>query len=106
VQSSISLRFIGRGGDGAFFVNDPSYRKKEQQSPHRFKHISRGLLSAGRAASCLDGDCATRNVALMARPTRGTRLYTLLVVNVPIVLPGVRHRLDAKTSFTISRRAW
>ena len=91
--------------DGAFFVNDASYRKKEQQSLPRFKHIGRGLLSAGRAASCLDGVCATRNVALMARPTRGTRLYTWLVVNVLIVLQGVGHRLCADTPFTSSRRA-
>ena len=92
-----------RKPDAVLFVLEPFYRHTAIVG---FKHFGRGLLSAGRAASCLDGDCATRNVALMARPTRGTRLYTLLVVNVPIVLPGVRHRLDAKTSFTISRRAW
>ena len=61
-----SLRFIGRGGDGAFFVNDPSYRKKEQQSLPRFKHIGRGLLSAGCAAFCLDGDCADGDICALS----------------------------------------
>ena len=101
-----SLRFMKRKPDGAFFVNDRSYRKKEQQSLPRFKHIGRGLPSAGRAASCLDGDCATRDAALMAHQMRGARLHDWVVVDVLTVLPGVRHRLGAKTSFFISRRAW
>ena len=103
---SRSLRFMKRKPDGAFFVNDRSYRKKEQQSLPRFKHIGRGLLSAGRAASCLDGDCATRDAALMAHQMRGARLHDWIVVDMPTVLPGVGHRLGAKTSFIIPRRAW
>ena len=102
----LSLRFMKRKPDGAFFVNDRSYRKKEQQSLPRFKHIGRGLPSAGRAASCLDGDCATRDAALMAHQMRGARLHGWIVVDMPTVLPGVGHRLGAKTSFIISRRAW
>ena len=91
--------------DGVFFVHEPFYHPSASHSQRRFKHFGRGLLSAGRAASCLDGDCATRNVALMAPKMRGTRLYTWLVVNVPIVLQGVGHRLCADTPFISSRRA-
>ena len=101
-----SLSKSGACVTGSFFVNEPSYRKKEQQSLPRFKHIGRGLLSAGRAASCLDGDCATRDAALMAHQMRGARLHDWVVVDMLTVLPGVGHRLGAKTSFIISRRAW
>jgi hypothetical protein len=103
VSSVGNVRVEGHGGGASKELE--YYRKKEQQSPPRFKHIGRGLLSAGRAASCLDGDCATRDAALMAHQMRGARLHDWVVVDMLTVLPGVGHRLDAETSFTISRRA-
>ena len=100
-----SLRFMKRKPDGGLFRKRPFLPKERAKSPPRFKHIGRGLLSAGRAASCLDGDCATRDAALMAHQMRGARLHGWIVVDMPTVLPGVGHRLGAKTSFIIPRRA-
>ena len=101
-QLALYEKETGRG----LFRKRPFLPKERAKSLPRFKHIGRGLLSAGRAASCLDGDCATRDAALMAHQMRGARLHDWVVVDMLTVLPGVGHRLDAKTSFIISRRAW